>query len=160
MSGRLRLFFDECCSVRLAREIGAFYRNDYPQLEIMHLFEKWPAGTADPQWLEYIRENPDWVIITKDAGAKSTHNKLPMICREWGITHVVFTSGLIQKGFLAQKNALVGVWEQLFYLKHLPPGTQVKLGESRKRGQIDGYDLRVGGTSLAAALEKIRNAGA
>lgn len=47
--------------------------------------------------------------------------KLPLICREWGITHIVFTPGIISKGFVTQKNAVAGVWEQLFQLHRLAP---------------------------------------
>jgi hypothetical protein len=65
----------------------------------------------------------------------------------------VFTAGIIGAGFTEQKNALVGVWKQLFYLDRLSPGTQVKLGHSQSRGGFPGFELRVGGRSVSSILK-------
>jgi predicted nuclease of predicted toxin-antitoxin system len=86
MSAGLKLLFDECCSPRLPRDLREFYQRDYPALQIRHLMDDWTAGTPDSQWLEVLRQDPSWIIITKDAGKNSAQEKLPLICREWGIT--------------------------------------------------------------------------
>lgn len=152
MSGGLRLLFDECCSPRLPRELREFYRIDYPDLELRHLMQDWAPGTPDPDWLAPLREDRSWIVITKDAGTKSADHKLPMICREWGITHVAFTGGIINGGYTEQKNALTAVWKQLFLLHQLPPGTQVKLGRGQSRGNPFAFELRVGGKNVASLL--------
>ncbi len=152
MSGGLRLLFDECCSRKLARELGEFYRVDYPGLEIAHVLDAYARGTDDPDWLAPLRGDRSWIVITKDVGSKSPRHKLPLICREWGITHVALTAALINAGFTAHKNALVAVWPQLFFLSRLPPGTQVKLGFRHLVGAPPAYELRVAGKSLASAL--------
>ena len=79
-------------------------------------------------------------------------------CREWGITHIVFTAGIINKGFIAQKNAIAGVWEQLFHLHRLRLGSQVKLGESSQKGDITGFELRVNQKSLMTILRQLNSA--
>jgi hypothetical protein len=158
MSAGLKLLFDECCSPRLPRELRDFYQRDYPDLKIRHLMDDWTAGTPDSQWLEALRQDPAWVVITKDAGKNSVQEKLPLICREWGITHIVFTPGIISKGFVTQKNAIAGVWEQLFHLHRLPPGTQVKLGESSQKGSVTSFELRVNQKSLVTVLHHLPTA--
>ena len=155
MSAGLKLLFDECCSPRLSRELRDFYRRDYPSLQIRHLLDDWTAGTPDSQWLEALRADPSWIVITKDAGKNSVQEKLPLICREWGITHIVFTAGIISKGFVTQKNAIVGVWELLFQLHRLPPGSQLKLGESSQKGAVTGFELRVKQKSLLTVLRQL-----
>lgn len=155
MSSGLKLLFDECCSPRLPRELRDFYQRDYLDLQIRHLMDDWTPGTPDSQWLETLRQDPSWIVITKDAGKNSAQEKLPLICREWGITHVVFTPGMISKGFVTQKNAIAGVWEQLFHLHRLPSGTQVKLGESSQKGDVTGFELRVNQKSLATVLRNL-----
>ncbi len=155
MSTGLKLLFDECCSPRLPRDLRDFYQRDYPDLKIRHLLDDWTAGTPDSQWLEALRLDPSWIVITKDAGKNSAQEKLPMICREWGITHIVFTAGIISKGFVTQKNAIAGVWEQLFHLHRLPPGSQVKLGETNRKGDISGFELRMNQYSLMTVLRKL-----
>lgn len=152
MSTVLKLLFDECCSRRLPRELLAFYQRDHPDLQMRHLMDDWTPGTPDSQWLEALRDDPSWIVVTKDAGKNSAPEKLPLICREWGITHVVFTAGIISKGFASQKNAIAAVWEQLFLLHRLPPGSQVKLGEASRKGARIGFELRVGQKSLAKVL--------
>ena len=111
MSSPLKLLFDECCSPRLPRELRDFYQRDYPDLQIRHLMDDSTAGNPDSQWLEALRQDPSWIVITKDAGKISAQEKPPLICREWSITHIVFTAGIISKGFVTQKNAIAGVWE-------------------------------------------------
>jgi len=152
MSFQLKLLFDECCSRRLPRELREFYLIDYPHLTLRHLMEDWTPGTSDRDWLAPLRDDHSWIVITKDAGMKSTDHKLPMICREWGITHVTFTAGIIRSGYTEQKNALTAVWSQLFRLHQLPPGTQVKLGRSQSRGNLSSFDLRVGGRHIGSLL--------
>jgi PIN like domain len=156
MSSGLKLLFDECCSPRLPRELRDFYQRDYPNLQIQHLMDHWTPGTPDSEWLETLRLDLSWIVITKDAGKNSAQEKLPLICREWGITHIVFTPGIISKGFITQKNAIAGVWEQLFHLHRLPPGTQVKLGESSQKGDVTGFELRVIQKSLATVLRNLQ----
>ena len=157
MSSPLKLLFDECCSPRLPRELRDFYHRDYPDLQIRHLMDDWTAGTPDSQWLEALRLDPSWIIITKDAGKNSAQEKLPLICHQWGITHIVFTAGIINKGFVTQKNAIAGVWEQLFQLHRLPPGSQVKLGESSQKGDVTGFELRVNQKSLMTVLRELKS---
>jgi hypothetical protein len=120
--------------------------------------DDWTPGTPDSQWLEALRQDPSWIVITKDAGENSAQEKLPLICREWGITHIVFTPGIISKGFVTQKNAIAAVWEQLFQLHRLPPGTQVKLGESSQKGAVTGFELRVNQKSLMTVLRGLNPA--
>ena len=106
MSPPLKLLFDECCSPHLPRELRDFYHRDYPDLQIRHLMDDWTPGTPDSQWLATLREDSSWIVITKDAGKNSAPEKLPLICHKWGITHIVFTAGIINKGFVTQKNAI------------------------------------------------------
>jgi hypothetical protein len=153
MSGELKLLFDECCSRRLPVELRQFYAIDYPGIEFRHLMQDWAPGTPDFDWLAPLREDRSWIVITKDAGKNSSMEKLPIICRGWGITHVTFTASIIDAGFTEQKNALVGIWRQLFYLGQLPAGTQVKLGYSQGRGGFRGFELRVGGKSVSSILK-------
>ena len=150
---RLRLLFDECCSSRLPRELSDFYRVDYPDLEVRHLLQDYKPGTIDPDWLKPLKDDRTWIVITKDSGRKSAQDKLPLICKEWGITHIALTANLIHAGFTTYKNALVAVWPQLFLLHRLPPGTCVKLGMGRLRGDIPCFELRIKGKSLTSVLE-------
>jgi len=148
---RLRLFLDECCSSRLVDDLKEFFAIDYPDTEIMHLTKSFPRGTDDSVWLSKI--DPDWIVVTQDKG-RAASNKLPMICQEKSITHVVFTAAVITSGYSGQKAALAACWEQLFLLRKLPGGTCVKLGVDNKNSGVRLYHLRIRGKSLSAFLEQ------
>jgi hypothetical protein len=70
-----------------------------------------------------------------------------------GITHIAFTSTLINAGYTKQKSAIASVWMQIVeQVPILLRGTQVKLGIRSYRGGVDRYELRVRGRPLSAAL--------
>jgi len=125
---KLKLYFDVCCSKKLPRELLEFYKTDYPGLETRHHSEDWDANTADPVWLDALKAE-GWMPITCDQGKDKKTESLPLICKNKQLTHIVFSSTLLRKGATAQKNAIIHVWEQIFFLDKYPPGTQVKLGE-------------------------------
>lgn len=129
MIERLKLYFDACCSTRLPVDLLAFYRADYPNLEMRHLFQDALPNTADPDWIGRLRGH-DWIVVSCDRGRDRKTFPLPLACRMAQITHILFSPTLAHKGPTAQKNALVAVWEFLFALDRYPPGTQLRLGES------------------------------
>lgn len=151
MSPKLRLLFDTCCSKKLAKEFRAF--SDPEEREVQHLLDDWAADTPDSEWLASIKHEPGWIVITKDSGVNSRTEKLPLICADWGITHVTLTPAIIHAGVVVQKDALAAVWHQFPYLLRLTPGTRVKLGQARRRGGLVSYEFRVRGRGLATALK-------
>jgi hypothetical protein len=120
-----------------------FYSVDYPGLEMKHLLDGYKPSAADSRWLGSLRDEKGWLVVTCDRGCDNSKEKLPIICKEFGITHIAFTQGLLRQGFTAQKNALVGVWPELFLLYRIPPGTQVKLGAHQGRGGVEKFALRI-----------------
>ena len=143
MIDRLKLYFDVCCSTRLPTELLAFYGPHYPLLETRHLLQDHKGDCGDSDWLRPIRED-GWVPVTCDRGRDKKKERLPLICKEWKITHIAFSSTLLNKGPTAQKNAIGAVWEELFHLDQYPAGSQMRLGEAgtSKSGAIR-YALRV-----------------
>lgn len=138
----LRLYFDACCSKKLPPELLEFYRIDYPDLETAHLLDHYACDTEDSKWLDRFQSG-GWIVITCDRGRDKKKERLPLICRSRGITHIAFTATLLKKGPTAQKTALVAVWSEILHLDKYPPGTQVVLGESgtTKDGAVR-YKLR------------------
>jgi hypothetical protein len=123
----LKLFFDECCSKRLARKVVEIYSECYPNLQTKHLTDICIGGGAeDPDWLSTL--DKDWIVLTADRGKKSKKQKLPAICGRLGITHISMTSHLIDAGYKAQKQALLCVWPEIMKTPLLPKGTKVSLG--------------------------------
>ena len=150
----MRLCFDECCSTKLAKELKAFYASDYPDLTVRHVLQDYPRGTADSVWLSDLANRGDWIVISSDSGKNSKKEKLPLICSQFGLTHVLITPTLINGGYTMQKAALVAIWYKLPDLLHLPKGTSVRLGKISAASGGMAFELRVGGKSLGAYLKQ------
>jgi hypothetical protein len=125
----LKLFFDECCSKKLAHKIVEIYAECYPGIQTKHLSEFFAPGTNDPDWIPLLEKEKDWIVLTADRGRKGAKDqKLPLICGKLGVTHISMTSVLKNEGYKAQKQALLSVWPQIVKTPLLPKGTKVSLG--------------------------------
>jgi len=125
----IKLFFDECCSKKLARKIVEIYDECYPGIQTKHLFDFFIPGTPDGDWLPFLESDKDWVVLTADRGKKGDKNqKLPLICAQLGISHISITPQLKNAGYKAHKQALLSVWPQIINIPLIPKGTRVSLG--------------------------------
>ena len=143
MTPKLKLFFDECVSSpRLARELTEFYRDaeGNSSVEIVLLQQKFKSGESDENWLKKLKDEGDWIVITKDKG-HSTGPKLPVICPALGITHVVMSKGIDHAGFEAQKQAYADVWPFLRLAVGLPRGTRIQLRYTNTEPKKRNYAL-------------------
>jgi len=150
----MQLYFDECCSRRLSREIKEFFASDYPDLETCHVLDEYGRGTKDSEWLKPLQENDKWIVITHDHGRDPKKEKLPVVCRALGVTYVLISSSIISAGYTEQKTALVSVWQELLELYRLPNGTQVKLCIGNVKGGKKRFELRVNKKLLSSVLNQ------
>jgi hypothetical protein len=139
----VKLYFDECCSPKLARELKSRFAQDHPDLETCHVLDFYKPSTAESTWLQPLYDDPSWIVITNDHGRNSKKEKFHAVCRNLGITYVVLTPGLINAGYSEHYNSLAAVWQELLQLHSLPPGTRVKLGFDETKDGVRSYALRV-----------------
>lgn len=128
MNQPFKLFFDECCSKKLARRIVEIYSECYPDLQTKHLSEFCEPGTDDEDWIPLLEKEQDWIVITADRGRDARKQKLPLICARLKITHISMTPVLKNAGYKAHKQALLSVWPEIIQLQSLPKGTKVSFG--------------------------------
>lgn len=129
MTQPFKLFFDECCSKKLARRIVEIYSECYPDIQTKHLFDFFEKGGApDEDWIPLLEKEKDWIVLTADRRKDPKRQKLPLICSRFGITHVSMTPDLVKSGYKSQKQALLCLWPQIMSLGVLPKGTKVSLG--------------------------------
>jgi hypothetical protein len=100
----VRLLFDECYSPGLRDELQQFFGPEYPKFEFHHILDNYSPSTEDRVWLEPLTNQPDWIVITKDAGRVAKTERLPNICKEFGVTHLGITSSLINAGYMAKSS--------------------------------------------------------
>jgi len=140
----VKLYFDECCSRRLSRELKQYYvEQGSIDLDVSHVLDFYDPATAESTWLQPLQDDRTWIPVTNDHGRNPKREKFHAVCTALGITYVVLTPTLIDAGYDEQKNALIAVWDQLHLLYRLPPGTKVTLGYGDPDGDTKTYCLRV-----------------
>lgn len=128
MKPPIKLFFDECCSKRLARKIVEVYDEDYPGILTKHLTDDLKAGTPDDVWVQRLEDEQDWIVLTSDLGVDAKKPKLPILCQQFKITYLSMTPALKNAGYPAHKQAMLCVWPQIMRTPKLPRGTKVSFG--------------------------------
>lgn len=139
----MKLYFDECCSRKLPKEIKDHFSADHADLETSHVLDFYDRATAESTWLQPLNEDRAWIVITNDHGRNSKKEKFHTVCKTLGITYVVLTPALINAGYAEHCNALVAVWPDLLMLHTLPPGTRVSLGFDDSKDGVRTYALRM-----------------
>jgi hypothetical protein len=127
----------------MALELKEFFRADYPDLETAHILDFYKQGAWDSTWLKPLQDDGSWIVITQDLGKDPKKEKLPVLCRELGITHIAYTKAIIHGGYSIQKRALVAVWGRMREVQLLPRGTHVRLGITTLKGGVERYDLQI-----------------
>lgn len=148
----MRLYFDECCSRRLASELKLLFSSDIPPLITAHVLDHYEPGTGDSNWLQPLKDDSAWIVITQDRGRDPKKEKLPVVCRQLEVTHVTLSAAIINGGYSKQKAALLAVWSGLQQLHRVPPGSHVRLVITNTKGGVERFELRIGGRPLSTSL--------
>ncbi len=123
-----KFLFDEC----LPRPVVESHIVDSLRLfgagaEIAHLLSRFPPGTPDRDWIPQIARE-GWIIVTADAGKQSKKSeKLPIICREQRVTHVILSRALHKRKAFDKCHAITGAWGDLLATPDAIPGTHFSL---------------------------------
>jgi len=119
-----RFLFDECLSRPAVEELAS--RKQFEAVSLVGLLGE--QGVLDSEWIPRIAADGRWIVITTDAGKRpSRGGKLPRLCREHKVTHVVISSTIHRKRTQEKLEALVAVWDEIARLNEAPPGTRFKL---------------------------------
>lgn len=155
----IRIVIDNNLPLRLAKELGDFWRSSSPTWKVEHETELpgVKGGTLDKHWISRLAEiDPEarWLIITRDAGRGGKENdKLPFVCKHHGHAFIILNHSLQKTADF--KSAISAVWlslpdvfEACTKLRHLKGC--VKLGHHTQGSFI----LRVHGEPLHNYLKE------
>ncbi len=133
MNPTAQFLFDEC----IGKPYVANLREMVPgEPTLFHLSDLDLLGQLDEEWIPKIAAD-GWIVVTSDAGKKGLKGgKLPRLCREHKITHVVLSSTLHQMRAHLKIGALASMWEDLLELRNSKPGTGYKLRYVNKDGGL------------------------
>lgn len=97
-------------------------------VDIEHTNALFGRGAKDPEWIPKVVSG-EWIVISEDRG-KNSHrgDKLPVICMEHKVTHVLVLPSLLRNGGQFEKmRALLAVWPALLDLRNARRGSRYKL---------------------------------
>ncbi|MBN2447217.1 MAG: hypothetical protein JXO22_10850 [Phycisphaerae bacterium] len=122
-----RLLFDENFGKPIVRALGELLKWSNLEIEVTHLIDfEGRAGSRDDTWVPKLQEQ-DYMVITADKGRRGGGPKLPRICKEFGIRHVVLVGKLVHRTMFERVRALLVVWPSLIRVDDAPRGTTFRL---------------------------------
>lgn len=65
-----------------------------------------------------------WIILTADRGKKNRQMKLPQICLESKITHILMGSSILKLKQNHKANMIVALWEEIKKCARAPKGSR------------------------------------
>jgi len=158
----LHIVVDNTLPRTLVRDLGNFWRSNYPDWTIRHENEIARASSRDTHWIGRLRQlekTGAWLIITSDKGKGDLkeNEKLPYLCKKHDHGYVILSRGAGRSEHF--KAAIAAVWPEfpvvIKVCKHLKhrPAVHVKLGQATSKKGVMGYKLQVLGTSLLKYLK-------
>lgn len=135
MTQPIRFFFDECLShLVVERQIRDSLQLYGADAEVAHLFGKFSEGMPDAKWIPELSKEGGWIVISSDRGTHSRKDeRLPLICRELDVTHVLLSASLHRRNMYYKSLAITTCLPSLIDAASYPPGTGFSLSLRNER---------------------------
>ena len=116
-----KFMFDECLSEAAMEGLDKIT----PKPHIFaHVISHFKSGIHDDVWIPKLGEDGGWVVISADRGKGSSKGgKLPELCKEHKVTHVLLSGKLHQKKSHEKISAIGLLWGEISKLHLEPPGS-------------------------------------
>jgi hypothetical protein len=120
---RPKFLFDENFGLPAIQRLRTFLsasadEESFP--EIRHVLEYHDSGARDIEWIPKMAEE-GWIVISADRGKKSSGGeKLPKICVQYGITHVLLSASVHHRPTFDKMMTVLSVWADLSELNSAP----------------------------------------
>lgn len=96
--------------------------------QFAHISDFFQQGTPDNVWIPQVAQE-GWIVVSTDRGRnRPTYGgKLPVLCQESKITHILFSPKLHHCRAHEKVAALAMVWKEIEAIADAPPGSRFKL---------------------------------
>lgn len=130
----VKLLLDECLGRPIVESMNQLLSWDDPKPTIHHLTNYFRPGSKDEDWIPKVKDE-GWIIITQDKGKKGK-SKLPQICAECKITHIILGKAAGSLKQLEKANAIISVWEDIKRCTDAPAGSRFRLRLNNARKPV------------------------
>jgi hypothetical protein len=121
----IKLLFDECVGKPVMERLATWLAAAPEKTLLGHILDYQRQGTHDEVWVPQVATE-GWVVITADRGRRgkrSKGEKLPILCRSFGITHVMLSSSIHNRSGFEKCQAILAVWPEIVKLPAAPKGS-------------------------------------
>ncbi|MFH1108521.1 MAG: hypothetical protein V1790_04885 [Planctomycetota bacterium] len=138
----IRLLFDECIGKPIMEQLAQAVQYSHEDIEFKHLLDFQSQGIPDSDWIPQ-KANEGWILISTDRGKKTGaggagHGKaLPMLCRRFGMTHVLLSAKVHAKKQFDKMRAILDVWDDLVRVIDAEPGSQFLIRMGPKHAVLE-----------------------
>jgi len=94
---------------------------------LRHIYAVSKPKEQDPSWISKLDEN-EFIIISGDRGNKKP--RLPQICREKQITHIILSSTVHHSSRFERARAIIMLWPHLLETFEAPSGSRFQIEKS------------------------------
>lgn len=132
-----KFLFDSCCFGRVAlNRFIEFLGTSGDGAEFAHLADFQLEEQLDDDWVPLFVEGR-WIVITSDRGSNpSRGSKLPLLCRHYGLTHVLLSASVHDMKTFDKARAIAAVWPDLLKLCDWPRGSEHRLQKTASGGFV------------------------
>ncbi|MHB1421905.1 MAG: PIN-like domain-containing protein [Gemmataceae bacterium] len=124
MSAKLRLLFDECVGKPILDAVATYLAASEQKPDLSHVLDFQQQGIFDETWIPRIAAE-GWIVITADRGkrgGRSKGEKLPFVCQQFGVTHILLSARVHEKTTFEKVRLLLQVWSEVADLVNAPRG--------------------------------------
>lgn len=119
-----KFLLDECLPKGIVAVAASALQLIDASADVAHLLDKFPAGTPDRLWVPTIADEGEWVVITADRGSQSNiEDKLPLVCRQLRVVHVLLSAGIHKRTAFFKGLAISHCAQQLLDASSAAAGT-------------------------------------
>ncbi len=129
----IQLLFDECLGRPHVAALATFVKlaKHEPIINVIHLFDLFPAGTDDSIWIPATAQQ-GFLLVTADRHQKHSRRKhrdapLPLLCAQNGLRHVLLGGTASQQKMFDKMLTILSVWHQLPTVAASDPGSRFRL---------------------------------
>ena len=133
--GSIKLLFDENFGKTIIAALAALMRFHRDPPLIAHTLERFQQGTVDDVWIPQIATD-GWTVFSADRARRCGGAKLPDLCAELGVTHILLTGNIHQLPQLEKMKHILFLWDDIVATSSAPKGTRFKLQLLRGRPGI------------------------
>lgn len=136
MNEPIKILFDENFGKPLVSALSGFlawYKEEV--IDVKHLFAFVEESEKDEIWVPKIAPG-GWTVISTDRAKRCGGRKLPDLCREHKVTHILLSASIHEAKQFEKIRAVLAVLPKIILATRSPKGTRFSL-------RYDGPDKRV-----------------